>query len=134
MTEGEPPSTFRGTEVARMIGGLWIQAEGLGTMPDGTTAISQLTVGFDSEKGRYVGTWLSSTMPNLWVYEGAVDDAGTVLTLNTSGPHMSGDGRTARYRELLEWKSDDLRTFTSEMENEDGSWQQVVSMEYHRVK
>jgi hypothetical protein len=130
---GAPAQKNTGTETVRSLGGLWIVGEGRGQMPDGTPATMVLTLGYDPQKQRYVGTWFGSMMTYLWVYEGEVDAAGRVLTLNTEGPNME-TGAMARYKDVYEFKSDDHRVLTSHMQGEDGNWQQFMSMEYRRKK
>jgi len=41
-------------------------------------------------------------MTNLWIYEGALD--GDVLTLESEGPSMKGDGALGKYRDIIEFK------------------------------
>ena len=58
---GKPPIRGKGTESTRMLGGFWVVAEGEGEM-DGTpgTIRSLLTLGYDSNAKKYVGTWIDS--------------------------------------------------------------------------
>jgi hypothetical protein len=132
MKPGDPPMKFTGTESVRSIGGLWIQAEGKGHGPDGTPTTALLTLGYDPQKKKYVGTWLGSMMTYLWVYEGSL--AGNTLKLDTVGPNFAVEGKMAKFQETLELKSDDLRHFSSAMQGDDGQWQQLMAMEYRRVK
>jgi hypothetical protein len=44
---------------------------------------------------------------------GAVDVTGNKLTLHTEGPNMAVQGKTAKYKEIIEFKSDNHRVFTS---------------------
>src|SRR5687768_1217309 len=62
-TEAQPghPGT-KGTERVRSIGGLWIVAEGQGPMPSGEPATTIMTIGYDTQKKRYVGTFIGSMM------------------------------------------------------------------------
>jgi hypothetical protein len=130
--EGEPPFKTSGTERVRQIGGLWIVAEGEGTMPDGGTARTMLTLGYDPAKGRYVGTFVASMMTHLWIYAGSLDETGRVLTLDTTGPSMEGDGKTARYQDVIELKGPGERLFTARVERPDGTWRQVMAARYRR--
>ena len=41
-------------------------------------------------------------MTHLWVYDGALDAAGKVLTLDAEGPSFTGDGTTAKYQDVIE--------------------------------
>src|SRR4029450_1377099 len=92
MEPGKPPERFKGTESVRSLGGLWVLCEGHGEMPGGEPATTLMTLGYDPEKGRYVGTWVGSMMTHLWIYDGGLDAAGKVLTLGSRGPGFGGDG------------------------------------------
>jgi hypothetical protein len=64
---------------------------------------------------------------------GAVDVTGNKLTLHTEGPDMAVQGKTAKYKEIIEFKSDDHRVFTSHMLGEDGKWQTMMTVDFHRT-
>ena len=128
----KPPTKMSGGEKVRSIGGLWIQAEGTGKMPDGAPATTILTLGFDAEKKRYVGTWIGSMMGFMWHYDGSVDAGGRILTLDCEGPSMAGDGSKAKYQDIHECRSKDERGFSSRMQGPDGKWTTFVTMTYRR--
>jgi hypothetical protein len=134
MEPGQPPSRFEGSESVRSLGGLWILAEGQGEMPGCGAATTVLTLGYDPQKQRYVGTWIGSMMTHLWVYDGAPDEAGRVLTLNAEGPHMTDAGKMAQYKDVIEFKSDDHRVLTSSMLGDDGEWHKFMVAHYWRQK
>lgn len=132
---GRPPERATGTETVRSLGGIWLLAEGQGEMPGGGHATSVMTLGFDPQQKRYVGTWIGSTMTHLWVYEGGeLDAAERTLTLNATGPSMTGDGRTMQYKDVIELRSDDHRVLTGWVLGDDGTWQQLMTAEYRRQK
>lgn len=132
MEPGKPPEKCGGTESVRSLGGLWILAEGQGEMPGGTPATMLMTLGYDPQKKRFLGTWVGSMMTHLWVYDGALDAAERVLALESDGPSMAGDGKMARYRDAIELKSDDHRVLTSSVLGDDGKWQQFMTANYAR--
>ena len=134
MEPGKPPEKSSGTESVRSLGGLWIVAEGLGEMPGGGAATTMLTLGYDPQKQRFVGTWIGSMMTNLWVYDGALDAAERVLALDAEGPSMAGDGKIAKYQDRIELKSDDHRVLTSHVLGEDGEWHGFMTVHYRRNK
>ncbi|MGH8019652.1 MAG: DUF1579 domain-containing protein [Opitutaceae bacterium] len=134
MEPGQPPSKHKGTETMRAIGDLWIQGEGQGEMPGGGTATMMLTLGYNPQKKRFVGTWLGSMMSHLWVYDGELDAARRVLTLEAEGPDMTTEGKMAKYRDVVEIKSDDHRVLTSHVRDDDGKWQQFMTAHYQRKK
>jgi Protein of unknown function (DUF1579) len=134
MALGQPPSKFEGSESVRSLGGLWILAEGQGEMPGCGAATTVLTLGYDPQQQRYVGTWIGSMMTHLWLYDGALDTTGRVLTLNAEGPTMAAEGKMTRYKDVIEFKSDDHRVLTSHMLGEDGEWHEFMTGHYRRVQ
>ena len=131
---GKPAEKWTGTESVRSLGGLWVQAEGQGEMPGGGTATMQMTLGYDPQRQRYVGTWIGSMMTHLWVYDGELDAAERVLTLNAEGPDMATEGKMAKYQDIIEFKSDDHRVLTSRVLGDDGQWHQFMTANYYRRK
>ncbi len=118
-------------ETVRSLQGIWFVAEGAGQMSDGKQATTILTLGYDSSKGKYVGSWIGSMMDYMWVYEGEVDLSGNVLSLYTRGPAFEGDG-LADYREQIAFLDDNVRTFTSSAREADGTWKQFMEVKYTR--
>ena len=131
---GTPPMKFTGIENVRSLGGLWYVAEAKGNMPDGGAATMIMTLGYDPQKKKYVGTWIGSMMTHLWHYHGAVDAAGKMLTLDSVGPNMASPGSMAKFKDSIEFKSNDLRVLTSNMLDDDGQWHEVMKAEYRRKK
>lgn len=134
MEPGKPPEKSKATESVRSLGGFWILAEGQGEMPGGGAATTMMTLGYDPERQRYVGTWVGSMMTHLWVCDGALDAAERVLTLEAEGPNMAAEGKLAKYRDVIELKSDDHRVLTSHMLGDDGKWHQFMTANYRRKK
>lgn len=137
MGEGDPGADIPtqeivGTETVRTLGGIWYRLEGTHEMPNGETGVSVMTLGYDTRRKRYVGSWIGTMMTHQWVYEGDLDDDGRVLTLNTEGPAMSGEGQTARYRDVIELRSDDHRVLSSHIRGDDGEWKQFMEVHYRR--
>ena len=133
MQPGQPPEQHRGTESVRSLGGLWTIGEGTGAMPGGGEAKSIMTLGYDPRTERYRGTFVASMMTHLWIYDGELDAAEHVLTLNTEGPSMAGNGTMAKFRDVIEFISDDHRTMKSYALTDDGTWQQFMTAHYRRV-
>lgn len=129
----QPPGQW--TETVRSLHGIWFVAEGQGDMPGGGTATTVMTLGYDPQKKRFVGTWVGSMMTHLWVYDGELDATGKILTLHSEGPDMSSaEGKMAKYRDVIELKSDDHRVLTSHALGEDGQWTQFMTAHYRRKK
>jgi hypothetical protein len=134
MGPDQPPAKFQGVERVRQLGDVWTIAEGEGEVPGGGgKSKSMATLGYDPQRKRFVGTFVGSMMPNLWIYDGGLDDAERVLTLESEGPGMSGDGTTARYRDVIELESGDRRSMRSYVEGSDGSWSRIMEMRYRRM-
>ncbi len=132
MGPDKPRETFTGSQSARMIGGLWLVGEGTGEMPGGETATMLITIGFDPQKGRYVGTWIGSMMHILWTYEGFMDPSGKVLTLEAEGPSFSGDGSIAKYRDIITLRDESHYDFASHVLGADGEWTEFMTARYRR--
>ena len=101
-------------------------------MPGGTTGRTLMTLGYDPVRRRVVGTWIGSMMTHHWVYDGEFDAARDVLTLESDGPSMADDGTMARYRDVIELRSDDERTLTASVREADGSWRAFMVSTYRR--
>jgi hypothetical protein len=129
---GEGATKAAGTETVRALGDLWVLGESTGQFPGGVPANALITLGYNPDTKRFVGTWIGSMMTHLWIYDGELDPGGRVLTLNAEGPSMSGDGTMARYQDIIELKSDDRRTLTAQVQEPDGTWKQFMTMELRR--
>jgi Protein of unknown function (DUF1579) len=135
MEPGKPPEKVYGTDSVRSLGGLWILAEGKGDMPGGGPMSMMLTLGYDPQRKRFVGTWIGSMMTHLWVYDGALDPAERALTLEAEGPSMEApESKMGKYRDVMEFKSDDHRVLSSYMLGADSAWQQFMTVHYRRKK
>ena len=131
---GEEPHKHAGKEVVRSFGGLWTIGEATAEMPTGDASFSIMTLGYDPLKQRFVGNFVASMMNFLWQYEGSLDAAEKVLTLDTIGPSFAGDGTMATYQDIIEFIADDHRTLTSRVRGEDGSWTQFMEAHYYRQR
>ena len=132
MGPGQPSQSFKVEESVRAIGDVWVQGEGRGKMPDGTPSLTIVTLGFDPDRKRFTGTFIGSMMTYLWIYDGELDRAERILTLNAEGPSMAGDGKMVKYQDIVEVKSADHRTLTSQILMPDGSWNRFMTAHYRR--
>jgi hypothetical protein len=130
---GRPAETVRGRERVRSLGDLWIVAEGRGGMPDGGEARTLMTLGYDPDSVRFVGTWIGTMMHYLWVYHGELDDAGTRLTLHSVGPDFENPGATRQYQDIIEMRDDDHRLLIGRVLDDDGGWRELTTTNYRRV-
>lgn len=129
MEPGKPPMKSKGSHRDRMVGGLWLISEG------GNNAIPYqfvLTLGYDSKLGKYVGTWIDTMTSHIWKYQGTVNAAGNILTLETEGPSPMSPDKVSKFREVTEFKSKDHRYFTSSMLGADGKWSTVLTVSSRR--
>ena len=126
---GSPPQTMRGTQSYRMIGELWLVGEG-----GGDCGASIITIGYDPQKEKFVGSWFGDMMPNLWAYEGSLDAAERVLTLPCDGPSFTKPGETGKYRDVVTVISEDHHTLTGTFLDDDGNWQEMMTTHYRRKR
>lgn len=129
------PSKSSGKETVRMLGEVWVVAEGEMEGPDGSTGNFIMTLGYDPTKKHFVGTWTGSMLTFQWIYEGDLDSAKTVLPLNTVGPdfHAKEPGKLAKYQDIIEIVDDNHRILKSQVQGEDGKWTQFMTANYTRV-
>lgn len=130
MGPDQPPMKTTGTEVVRSLGELWTLAEAESAAADGSWK-SIMTLGFDPAARRFVGTFVATMMTHLWTYNGSLDEAERVLTLDTIGPNFM-DGSMAEYQDIIEILSDDHRTLSSQILGEDGQWHPIMKAHYRR--
>lgn len=130
----KPVAKTKGTEVVRSVGGLWTVGEGEGECPVTNTLVrSIMTLGYDPEKRRFVGTFIASMMTHLWLYEGSLEASGNRLVLNTEGPDFTpGKSGLVKYQDIIEFIDDDHRTLSSQVLGEDGQWHQFMIGHYQR--
>jgi hypothetical protein len=116
-----------------MLGGFWVISDMTGDM-GGVNMTAVQTIGYDSEKKKYVGTWVDSMMNHLWRYEGEVDSTGKTLTLEAEGPNFLANGKSAKFRDAYEFKSEDHIVATSSMLADDGKWVTFMRGDIRRKK
>jgi hypothetical protein len=133
MKPGDAPEKFTGTASVTAMGELWTLARGEMPTPDGTHT-SLTTLGYDPQKKRFVGSFISSMMTNLWVYEGTLDAAGKTVTMDTEGPDFKTEGKLVKYQDLYEIRSPDHWILSSRMPGEDGKWNTFMTANYRRKK
>lgn len=132
MEEGKPPMRATGKETAKMIGGFWVIGENKGEMM-GQAFTGVITVGYDPEKKKYIGTWVDSNTSMLWQYTGSVDETGKILTLESKG-FCPMEGQVCQFKDVIEFKSDDERVMTSTRLGKDGKWTKMMTMTSTRKK
>ncbi|MBA3886296.1 MAG: DUF1579 domain-containing protein [Acidobacteria bacterium] len=131
-TDAQPPTVLKGTESVRSMQHAWVVGHGRGPMPDGSDSESMITLGFDPDRERFVGTWVGTMMNHMWIYDGELDSSGRVLTLSSEGPSMDGQKHILRYQDVIEFVTDDHRTLTGRVQNADGQWHDMMVVNYRR--
>lgn len=129
---GAEPLQMRSTETVRRFGDYWVVAEG--SMEAGPTPIrSRMQVGYDPRSEAFVGTWVDTSAPHMWVYRGSLDEGGTILTLEAEGPDMLGDPSKNRlFRDQIEMVSPDKKIMRSSARMDDGTWTEFMRAECTR--
>lgn len=130
---GGAPQKDTGTESVRSLDGVWVVCEWRGGMPDGGFGSSIMTLGYDPARGRFVGTFVGSMMTHLWIYNGELDEAGEVLTLDSEGPGFTDQTRMAMYRDRIQFRGADERVMTSSYQDDAGEWQEFMTTRYRRA-
>ncbi len=133
MGPGQPTMQCKGTMNSSMLGGFWVVNEMTGDMM-GTPMNGIQTLGYNTEKSKYVGTWVDSMMNHMWQYEGTVDESGKILTLEADGPNFLAEGKTTKFRDAYEIRSPDHIVATSSMLGENGEWVVFMTGNMRRVK
>ncbi len=129
MGDGKTNQTM-GTAICRSLGGAWLVVENFWEGPEGTTASTLTTLGFDPAQNRYVGSFVGSMMAYIWPYLGSLED-GKRLPLYSEGPKFDGSGRCA-YRDTYLAVDGDTWVFTGELQNDDGQWVQFMTQKHTR--
>jgi hypothetical protein len=132
MGPDQPAMKSTGSESVRSLGGLWTLGEGRCDSPEGAPMSSSMTLGYDPVTKRFVGTFVASMMTHLWVYNGTLDAAKSVLTLDTEGPDFSGGPALVKYQDIITFITNDHRTLTSQMQGADGKFTKFMTAHYHR--
>jgi hypothetical protein len=118
-------------ETVEPVGEVFVQFDGRGDMPDGVPGRTLMTLGYDPETKRFVGSFAGSMMTHHWVYDGSLNESGNILTLDTEGPDWT-TGKMTRFRDIIEYDGGDRRVFRAEMHQEDGSWKEIMRTEFVR--
>jgi len=121
MIPDQPPMQCSGTMSSRQLGGFWVLNEFKGEW-SGDPMNGIQTIGYNKAKNKYVGTWVDSATPFMWLYEGTVDASGRILTLEAEGPNFMADGKLTKFEDIYEFKSANEILMKSRMLGDDGKW------------
>jgi hypothetical protein len=119
-----------GRESVKSLGGLFAFAETVSQMPDGDEMLSYFTLGYDVNFKEYRGCWFANVSSHIWQYKGTLSADGNTMTLDCEGPNMMEEGKTALYREVIEFQDDNHRTMRSYFQDEKGEFRQMMMLTY----
>ena len=95
-TPDAPAVESTATETNTMLGGFWLLSEFQGDF-QGSPLTGRAQLGYDTETGEYVSTWIDSISPILFVARGEYDVATHTLTLKGEGTDwMTGERKQVR--------------------------------------
>jgi hypothetical protein len=128
----DPKCRWSGSETVSRYGDAWVvfDSEGDG---DGAAHRSRITLGFDPDRDRFVGCFISTMMPSFWPYEGRLDPDGRTLRLRSRGARLDGRPGDADYEDVIELVSPDERRLRGTMMNDDGTWTEFMVTTYRRT-
>ena len=131
---GKPRQKFVGAETIRAIGNLWVVCEAVGQAPGVSDNVRMIiTLGFDPQKNRFVGTWIGSMMTFMWLYDGALDASGRTLILDCEGPGFTDQTKMAKYQDRITIEGDDRRTLAARtQQGPGGEWIEFMVTRYRR--
>jgi hypothetical protein len=134
MGPDQPPAKLKGVESAAMVGGFWIVSRIDGGVVDVMPYQQVYTIGYDPEKGKYIGTIVDSMSSRVGLYyDGVADEKENKLVMYFDGPTPDQSAQTT-YRETTVMKTPDHKHFTSEMKLPDGSWVTTMTIHVRRKK
>ncbi len=132
MGPDQPPIKNTGIEVVEPLGEFWTIGRMSGAMPSGGTSHSVMSLGYDPQQQRFVGTFIASVMTFMWIYNGGLDETGRVLVLDCEGPSFAEEGKMAKYQDILEIVNDNERILRSQFLGPDGQWVPFMKSVYRR--
>ncbi len=120
----------KGTSTVRMLGDLWL-IEDLELTMMGMPFQGHGQTGYDSEKGKYVASWIDSMTDKLTTFDGSYDEESATLSFDVPGRDpMTG----AEIMQIYETHivSDDEHRFRMLMPGPDGELAEVMTVRYER--
>lgn len=131
-TTPEGACNSSGTQTVRTFGDIWIIAEAEGPA-GGELMKSIITLGYDPDKKKFVGSFIATMMSSFWIYEGTLDKDGKTLRLASEGPRFDGKPGMGQYEDVIERVSDDEYLFRGRFKSDDGTWNEFMLTRYTRT-
>jgi Protein of unknown function (DUF1579) len=129
---GSEPAVSQGVEVVKLIpGGLWLHSEFDGKFGDQEFHGCGQT-GYDTKKGKFVGTWVDSISTEITMMEGDYDAASHTVTFYAKGTDPAGKAYDSKM--TSKYEGDDTRVFTMSMKSDEtkGEYVKVMEITYKR--
>jgi hypothetical protein len=121
------PTVSQGVEVVKLMpGGLWAQSEFDGKFGDREFHGCGQS-GYDTKKGKYVGTWVDTMSTEIMMMEGDYDPASRTVTMYAKGTDHAGKPYDAKM--ASKYDGDDTRVFTMSMKSDETKGEYVKMME-----
>ncbi len=122
----QPEAGQKAIMKSRAVGNRWIVNEHSGQV-GGMYFEAVQSIGYDSKKKQFIGTWIDSVLSHTWHYTGSNDTTGKKLTLEAEGPDWTDQTKMRQYRDIYEFKSENEIAATSQMMNDKGEWQTFLT-------
>jgi hypothetical protein len=131
---GSEPSVSQGVEVTKLLpGGLWTHSEFDGRFGD-MEFHGMGQSGYDTNKKKYVGTWVDSITTEIMMTEGDYDATSNTVTMYAKGTDHSGKPYDSKM--TTKHEGEDTRVFTMFMKSDEtkGEFVKVMEITYKRRK
>jgi hypothetical protein len=127
------PTESKGVETNTMLGGFWLVGAFKGDI-GGQPFEGRGQVGYDTNKKKYVTTWIDTMSSEVMLLEGDLDEKTHILTMTGKG--TGPDGKPYEAKEVSEHKGDDTRVFTMYMKSDqtNGEMAKMMEITYTRRK
>jgi uncharacterized protein DUF1579 len=130
---GKPtPTVSKGTETTSLVGGFWAVSDFKSEMM-GQPFEGRGTVGFDTNKKKYVSTWVDSMSTGFMTGEATYDPKTKTMTGFVEG-FDPGQGSNVKMKQTTEYKDADSKVFTMYMTGPDGKEVPMMKITYKRRK
>jgi hypothetical protein len=131
MDPSQPPMKVQAKETVEGVGPFWTVSRFESDMM-GMAFVGRATLGYDSVKKKWVGTWIDSMSPVMFPYEGSFDASSGVLEMSGRG-HMAHFGGDVDYRMTQHFRNDDTHDFHMYVTIPGGPEVKMFSYEYTRA-
>lgn len=110
MDPTQPPMECEATDTIEAVGPFWTVSRFVCPLPDNNELVGKATLGYDPNKGKYVGFWIDSCTTTPFYYEGDYDADSKTLAMSGSGyfPMFQAE---CPYRMTNRENDDGTRTF-----------------------